>query len=108
MKIFLTTLHFAYVLITKRLKETEGETLEQACARQKWDNDDFICMSHILNGMSDELFDTYQDAISTKDLWERFETRYMQDDATSKKFLISRFNNYKMVAGKPVMEQLYE
>ncbi|KAL3534870.1 hypothetical protein ACH5RR_003331 [Cinchona calisaya] len=83
MKILLTTLHVAYVLITERPKETEGETLEQTRSRQKWDNDDFICMGHILNGMSDGLFDTYQDAISAKDLWERLEARYMQEDATS-------------------------
>ncbi|KAL3521082.1 hypothetical protein ACH5RR_019231 [Cinchona calisaya] len=68
MKILLTTLHVAYVFITKRPKEIEGETLEQTRARWKWNNDDFICMGHILNGMSDELFDIYQNAISTKDL----------------------------------------
>ncbi|KAL3534706.1 hypothetical protein ACH5RR_003167 [Cinchona calisaya] len=65
-------------------------------------------MGHISNGMSDGLFDTYQDAISAKDLWERLEARHMREDATSNKFLVSRFNNYKMVDGKLVMEQLYE
>ncbi|KAL3534928.1 hypothetical protein ACH5RR_003389 [Cinchona calisaya] len=50
MKILLTTLHVAYMLTTERPKETEGETLKQTRARQKWDNDDFICMGHILNG----------------------------------------------------------
>ncbi|KAL3532590.1 hypothetical protein ACH5RR_006111 [Cinchona calisaya] len=52
MKILLTTLHVAQVLITERPKKNEEETLEQTRARQKWDNDDFICMGHILNGMS--------------------------------------------------------
>jgi len=32
----------------------------------------------------------------------------MREDATSKKFLVSHFNNYKMVDNKSVMEQLYE
>ncbi|KAL3509720.1 hypothetical protein ACH5RR_029121 [Cinchona calisaya] len=66
-KILLTTLHVAHVLTTERPKETEGVTLEQTHARQKWDNDDFNCMGHILNGSSDGFFDTYQDAISAKD-----------------------------------------
>ncbi|KAL3498510.1 hypothetical protein ACH5RR_041242 [Cinchona calisaya] len=108
MKILFTTLHVACVLTTERPNDTEGETLEQIRSRQKWDNDDFSCMGHILNGMSDGLFDTYQDAISAKDLWERLEPRYMREDATSKKFLVSHFNNYKIVDGKPVMQQLYE
>ncbi|KAL3497778.1 hypothetical protein ACH5RR_040510 [Cinchona calisaya] len=86
MKILLTTSHVAYVLTTKKPKEIEGETLEQTHARLKWDNDDFICMGRILNGMSEGLFDTYQDAISAKDLWERVEARYMQEDATKKEY----------------------
>jgi len=32
----------------------------------------------------------------------------MREDATSKKFLVSHFNNYKMVGNKSVMGQLYE
>ncbi|KAL3514187.1 hypothetical protein ACH5RR_026904 [Cinchona calisaya] len=96
MKILLTTLHVAYVLTTERPKETEGESLEQTR------------MGLILNDMSDGLFDTYQDTISAKNLWERLGARYMRDDAISKKFLVTHFNNYKMVDGKPVMEQLYE
>ncbi|KAL3533704.1 hypothetical protein ACH5RR_007225 [Cinchona calisaya] len=76
MKTLLTTLHVAYVLTTKRSKETNEETLEQTCVRQKWDNDNFICMGHILNGMSDGLFDTYQDTISAKDLWERLKASF--------------------------------
>ncbi|KAL3507093.1 hypothetical protein ACH5RR_032475 [Cinchona calisaya] len=108
MKILLTILHIAYVLTIERPKETEGETLEQTRVSQKWDNDDFICMGHILNSMLIGLFDTYQDAISAKDLWERLEARYIREDATSKKYLVFHSNNYKMVDGKHVMEQLYE
>ncbi|XP_004510276.1 uncharacterized protein [Cicer arietinum] len=65
-------------------------------------------MGHILNGMSVSLFDIYQSSISAKELWETLESRYMQEDATSKKFLVSQFNNYKMVDNKSVMEQMHE
>ncbi|GKD81679.1 hypothetical protein Tco_1348518 [Tanacetum coccineum] len=46
----------------------EDETLEQIRKRCKWENDDYICRGHILN-----------------------------ENASSKKFLVSNFNNYKMV-----------
>ena len=49
-------------------------------------------MGHILNGMSDTLFDMYQNSGSAKELWEKLEARYMMKGATSKKFLFSRFN----------------
>jgi len=65
-------------------------------------------MGHILNGMSDPLFDIYQSSISARELWEKLESRYMQEDATSKKFLVTQFNNFKMVENRPLMEQLHE
>ncbi len=49
----LTTLKVAYVISTPKPQEQENETLEQIRERNKWENDDFICRSHILNGMAD-------------------------------------------------------
>lgn len=108
MKFLLTNLKVAYVLNMARPEEKDDETVAETRDRQKWDNDDYICLGHILNGMSDSLFDIYQSSPSAKDLWDKLETRYMREDATSKKFLVSHFNNYKMVDNKSVMEQLYE
>ncbi|KAL0312878.1 UNVERIFIED_CONTAM: hypothetical protein Sradi_5687100 [Sesamum radiatum] len=72
------------------------------------ENDDYICRGHILNGMSDTLFDIYQNVESAKALWDGLEAKYMAEDASSKKFLVSDFNNYKMVDSRPVMEQYNE
>src|ERR1044072_9035722 len=104
----LSTLKVVYVLNTIRQAEKEDETVAETRERQKWDNDDYICMGHILNGMSDSVFEIYQSSNSAKELWEKLESRYMQEDSTSKKFLVSQFNNYKMVDSISVMEQLYE
>jgi len=52
--------------------------------------------------------DIYQSSPSAKDLWDKLETRYTREDATSKKFLVWHFNNYKIVNDKSLMEQLYE
>ncbi|GJR85872.1 zinc finger, CCHC-type containing protein [Tanacetum coccineum] len=45
---------------------------------------------------------------SAKELWDSLESKYMAEDASSKKFLVSNFNNYKMVDSRPVMEQFNE
>ncbi|XP_073219700.1 uncharacterized protein [Cicer arietinum] len=108
MKLLLTILKVVYVLNTKRPLEKEVETLAKTRERHKWDNNDYICMSHILNGMSNSLFNIYQSSISAKELWEKLESRYMQEDATSKKFLVSQFNNYKIVDYKSAMEQMHD
>ena len=65
----------------------------------------YMCMGHILNGLSDGLFDTYQNEVTAKELWDKLEAKYMTEDVTSKKFLVNRFNNYQMVDGRSVMEQ---
>ncbi|XP_028806167.1 uncharacterized protein LOC114761025 [Neltuma alba] len=108
MKFLLTTLNVAYVLNTPKPQEKEDETIAEIRERQKWENDDYICIGHILNSLCDALFDVYQDTTSTKDLWDKLEARYMQEDDTSKKFLVTRFNSYKMVDGKSIMEQMHE
>ncbi|GKC86104.1 zinc finger, CCHC-type containing protein, partial [Tanacetum coccineum] len=42
---------------------------------------------HILNGMSDSLFDVYTNVKSAKELWDSLESKYMAEDSSSKKFL---------------------
>nr|GFC02590.1 zinc finger, CCHC-type [Tanacetum cinerariifolium] len=74
----------------------------------KWEKDDYICRGHILNGMSDSLFDICQNAEYAKALWESLEFKYMAEDASATKFLVSSFMDYKMVDNRPVMEQYHE
>ena len=58
--------------------------------------------------MCDSLFDTYQTVIYAKELWNLLETRYMKEDAISKKFLVSQFNNYQMRKDRSIVEQFNE
>ncbi|XP_023741342.1 uncharacterized protein LOC111889426 [Lactuca sativa] len=111
MHFMLTTLKETYMLTTLRPTESdEGvvETIEDIRRRQKWDNDDYICKGHILNGMSDALFDMYSETLCAKELWDTLELKYITEDASSKNFLVSDFNNYKMDDESSVTEQYNE
>ncbi|GJX45341.1 zinc finger, CCHC-type containing protein [Tanacetum coccineum] len=108
MHFLLTTLKVVYVLTTPMPELMEDATVEAIRIRAKWENDDYICRGHILNGMSDSLFDVYTNVESAKELWDSLESKYMAEDSSSKKFLVSNFNNYKMVDSRPVMEQYNE
>nr|GEX50386.1 zinc finger, CCHC-type [Tanacetum cinerariifolium] len=101
----LTTLKVVYVLTTPMLELLEDATMEAIRIKAKWENDDYICRGHILISMSDSLFDVYTNVESAKELWDSLESKYMAEDSSSKKFLVSNFNNYKMVDSRPVMEQ---
>ncbi|ESQ51032.1 hypothetical protein EUTSA_v10022990mg [Eutrema salsugineum] len=101
MHFLLTILNVAYVLSMTMPTRRQGSKL-------KWENDDYISRGHILSGVSDPLFDVYQNVKSTKELWDALESKCMVEDASSKKFLVSNFNNYKMFDSRPVMEQYNE
>ncbi|GKD18848.1 hypothetical protein Tco_1208006 [Tanacetum coccineum] len=65
-----TTLKVVYVLTTPIPELLEDDTVEAIRRRAKWENDDYICRGHILNSMSDSLFDIYQNVESAKELWD--------------------------------------
>ncbi|GKC80246.1 hypothetical protein Tco_1131020 [Tanacetum coccineum] len=69
-------------VLTTHIPEDVGDnlTVKQIRKRSKWDNDDY----------------------------DFLETKYMAEDASSKKFLVSNFTNYKMTDLSLVMEQYNE
>nr|GEV28898.1 caffeic acid 3-O-methyltransferase-like [Tanacetum cinerariifolium] len=86
----------------------DDATVKQIRKRAKWDNADYFCRALILNGMSDSLFNIYQNVESFKKLWDSLKVKYMAEDASSKKFFVSNFTNYKMTNSRPVLEQYNE
>ncbi|GKB68943.1 zinc finger, CCHC-type containing protein [Tanacetum coccineum] len=81
MHFLLSSMSVVYVLTTP-MPEDGGDnpTVEQVRKRAKWDNDDY----------------------------DSLEAKYMAGDASSKKFLVSNFTNYKMTNSRPVLEQYNE
>jgi len=77
-------------------------------AQARWENNDYICYGHILNSMSDPLFDSYQLVPYEKELWVLLEARYMKEDAISKEFLVNHFNGYVMRDDRLIMDQFNE
>ncbi|GJU04596.1 hypothetical protein Tco_1121026 [Tanacetum coccineum] len=108
MHFLLSSMSVVYVLTTPIPEDGENATVEQIRKRAKWDNDDYVCRGLILNGMSYPLFDIYQNVESFKELWDSLEAKYMVEDASSKKFLVSNFTNYKMTDSRPVTKQYNE
>ncbi|CAM8917562.1 unnamed protein product [Rhodiola kirilowii] len=107
MHFLLTSLKVVHVLSTP-MPVAGNAPIDAIRKRSKWENDDYICRGHILNGMSNPLFDVYQNIESAKELWDAIEAKYMREDASSKKFLVSNLNSYKMVDSRPVTKQFNE
>ncbi|GKB29982.1 zinc finger, CCHC-type containing protein [Tanacetum coccineum] len=99
MHFLLTTLKVVYVLTTPMPELMKDDTVKAIRRRAKWENDDYICRGHILNGMFDSLFDVYQNVESANELWDSLESKYMVEDSSSKKFLESDKGKGKEVVG---------
>ena len=104
MHFLLASLRVAYVLTIPKPIAHENETIVEIRARMKWEQDDYICKGHICNAMVDSLFNIYQSKSMAKDVWDALEAKYLLEDATSKKFLASKFMNYKMINVRPIVE----
>ncbi|GKE90184.1 hypothetical protein Tco_1567659 [Tanacetum coccineum] len=82
MHFMLSSMSVVYVLTTLMPDDGgENPTIEQFRKRAKWDNDDNVYRGLILNGMSDSLFDVYQNVETSKELWDTLETKFMAEDA---------------------------
>ncbi|GJW89411.1 hypothetical protein Tco_0164751 [Tanacetum coccineum] len=81
MHFLLFSMSVVYVLTTPIPKNGgDDPTMEQVRKRVKWGNDDY----------------------------DSLEAKYMAEDASSKKFLVGNFTNYKMTDSRPVLEQYRE
>ena len=57
----------------------------------------------MLNGLHDTLYNVYSVKTTAKELWESLDRKYKIEDAGSKKFVVERFLDYKMVDSKTVI-----
>nr|GEU34582.1 zinc finger, CCHC-type [Tanacetum cinerariifolium] len=81
MHFMFSSISMVYVLTTPMPEEgVENPTMEQVKRKAKWDNDNY----------------------------DTLKAKYMDEDASSKKFLVSNFTNYKMTDSRPVLEQYNE
>ncbi|GJV47163.1 hypothetical protein Tco_1437375 [Tanacetum coccineum] len=77
-------------------------------AVKAWKHLDFLCHNYVLNGLIDPLYNVYCKTTTAKELWESLERKYKTEDAGTKKFVVARFLDYKMVDSKNVISQVLE
>jgi hypothetical protein len=74
--------------------------------KTKWDETNEVCLSRLLNVLSNRLFDVYSGFTSAKGLWTELENEFSEVDNGNESFTTENYLNYKMVEGRSVMEQL--
>ncbi|XP_060183142.1 uncharacterized protein LOC132613103 [Lycium barbarum] len=77
-------------------------------AKKKFEKDNKTVRGHLLNHMTNPLFDLFVTNKSAKEIWDSLEKKYGVDDAGKKKYVVGRWIKFQMVDNKPIMEQVHE
>lgn len=73
-----------------------------------WHESGYLCKNHILNSLVDDLYDYYSNCKTAKHVWEALQKKYDTEEAGAKKYVASRYLNYKMVDERSVEPQRHE
>ncbi|KAK3012705.1 hypothetical protein RJ639_009861 [Escallonia herrerae] len=108
MLFYLTTLNLARFLQEDAPDLRENPDRQTVAAVDAWKHSDFLCKNYILNGLDNALYNLYSPMVNAKALWESLERKYKTKDAGSKKFVVGKFLDFKMVDSKTVISQVQE
>ena len=75
----------------------------------KSQDDDYLCKNYIIAGMSNKYYDQYYIKCKfAKEIWDTLKAIHLAEEASSKKFLVSNYMEFKMVDDKSITEQVQE
>ncbi|KAK6123792.1 hypothetical protein DH2020_042461 [Rehmannia glutinosa] len=107
---FLTALKVAYVL-NPNLPEIpppkDGESDEVKKQREKRQEDEVICRGHILNTLSDTLYDLFTVVKSPREIWATLEREYASQKQGADEFLIKKYFEFKLDDSSSLMDQIH-
>ncbi|KAK3000928.1 hypothetical protein RJ639_022196 [Escallonia herrerae] len=108
MLFYRTTLNLARFLQEDAPDLGENPDRQTVAVVDAWKHSDFLCKNYILNGLDNALYNVYSPMVNAKALWKSLERKYKTEDAGSKKFVVDKFLDFKMVDSKTVISQVQE
>ena len=108
MLFYLTTLCLVHVLKQECPKASKQPTNETFNAIEAQKHSNFLCRNYILNGLVDSLYNVYSSFTIARGLWEALEKKHKIEDAGTKKFIVGKFLDFKMIDSIIVINQIEE
>ena len=111
MKFLLTALKLFYVMDPNLMSfpTASDEDIDEIKAqRKRHEEDELICRGHILNTLSDRLYDLYTSMNSPKKIWNALEAKYKTEKVSTNKFIIQKYFDYKMLDNISILDQVHE
>ena len=110
-KFLLTALKIFYVLdsnLQPILNPTPEDTKQLKQQRIKREEDELVCRGHVLNTLSDRLYDLFTTMSSPKEIWKVLKTKYKTEKQGTDKFIIQKYFDFKMLNNVSMLDQMHE
>ncbi|KAK3024059.1 hypothetical protein RJ639_043420 [Escallonia herrerae] len=111
MMFLLTALKVQYVLdpnLPPLLEITDNDSDETKAARKKREEDELVCRGHILNALSDRLYDLFTSSKCPKEIWKALENKYNNEKQGADKFLTLKYFEFTMNDSESVLDQVHQ
>ncbi|KAL0405663.1 UNVERIFIED_CONTAM: hypothetical protein Slati_3880200 [Sesamum latifolium] len=99
------TMDTSTAIVTASKTETNRSNDE---LKAKYERDNKTVRGHLLNHMTNTLFDLFVNQKSAKEIWNTLETRYGGDNTGRKKYVVGKWLQFHMTDDKPIMDQVHE
>ncbi|KAL0712452.1 hypothetical protein Bca4012_019430 [Brassica carinata] len=107
MELFLKQLNLSYVLSEPCPVVTNISQADSA--GKNWLKDDYLCYTHLLNSLSDHLYQQYSKKFKhARELWEELKWVYQCEESNSKRSQVRKYIEFKMVEERPVLDQVQD
>ncbi|VFQ77099.1 unnamed protein product [Cuscuta campestris] len=101
----------ALMEICDRIVQLKGEVAEAndgldplvAMVNQEWYHNNYLTINYILEGLAETLYPVYAGVKLAKELWSTLNKKYQAEDVGTKKFIVEKMLDYKMVDSKSVV-----
>ncbi|CAN1845367.1 Retrovirus-related Pol polyprotein from transposon TNT 1-94, partial [Linum perenne] len=87
---------------------TTQKTTKETDQALKYEKDNKTARGHLLNHMTNPIFDLLVINKSAKEIWEVLERKYGADDAGKKKYAVGNWLKFKMEEDQPIMDQVHK
>ncbi|KAK3024229.1 hypothetical protein RJ639_044698 [Escallonia herrerae] len=111
MMFLLTALKVQYVLdpnLPPLPEITDNDSDETKAARKKREEDELVCRGHILNALSDRLYDLFTSSKCPKEIWKALENKYNNEKQGADKFLTLKYFEFTMNDSESVLDQVHQ
>ncbi|KAK2999658.1 hypothetical protein RJ639_023446 [Escallonia herrerae] len=110
MMFLLTALKVQYVLdpnLPPLPDITDNDSDETKAARKKREEDELVCRGHILNALSDRLYDLFTSSKCPKEIWKALENKYNNEKQGADKFFTLKYFEFTMNDSESVLDQVH-